>query len=84
MLNETPTKCSNCNASLNTSESVIRAFYEENSNKKIFLKGHYMPERKDDLPAGTFCIDQDCVNIDSDIPEDNDECANCKKSISYD
>ncbi len=70
--------CEHCGANLNLENSVIRAFYEEGSDKELFLKGHYMQDGGDELPDGTFHVDENIdYDVDSEIHEDNDQCVKC-------
>jgi len=80
---EAPKNCPICKKSLGEHNSVIRAFYKEGTDIQINLKGHYSPKSKDGLPAGTFCFYED-IDVDSDLPEENDKCAHCNECISYD
>jgi hypothetical protein len=78
-LSNKPVKvCEHCSANLNIKNSVIRAFYEEGSDKTLSLKGHYMQDGGNILPDGTFHVDDelDC-EIDSEVHDDNDRCVKC-------
>jgi hypothetical protein len=78
-INNKPVKlCEHCSVNLNVKNSVVRAFYKENTDEEVFLKGHYMQDGENKVPDGTFHVDEDIdFNIDSEIHEDNDKCIEC-------